>query len=238
MGGPHPSGGIVSGSSIPRVVDLVGSSMAGLAHAIPTIAECTGRRVIVIGGLAVLCRLTHPYRATSDIDTVNRRGSHEPPQLELLIASGAEASGPSGALVPTSTGAVQVDILEVTDDELASLAEDPGDRLHVLAHAWAAGTASPMTLRVGRSEQVTVNMAEPGPLIAMKLQSIMNRGRAKEATDLLDIVRQSLDLTTGPASRSALTEADPTLRHDALLHAQLWFDDRHARQRVRPDGSS
>lgn len=77
MGGPHPSGGVVSGSRTPPIIDLVGNSMAGLAHTIPTIptiAERTGRRVIVIGGMAVLCRLTHPYRATSDIDTATGVG--------------------------------------------------------------------------------------------------------------------------------------------------------------------
>ncbi len=69
-------------------------------------------------------------------------------------------------------------------------------------------------------------MAEPGPLIAMKLQSIMNRGRVKEATDLLDIVAFTLDPVTGPTSRSQLADADRVLRGDALLHVQLWFEDR------------
>jgi hypothetical protein len=117
-------------------------------------------------------------------------------------------------------------VLEVTDKELGSLPEDPGDRLHVLAHAWAAATSSRVTLRIGGAEQLVVAMAESGPLIAMKLQSVMNRGRAKEATDLLDILQLTLDPATGPASRSALAEADPTLRQDALLHARLWFEDR------------
>lgn len=78
--------------------------MNALAHAIPAIAKRTGRDVIVVGGLAVVCRLTHPYRATSDLDTVNRRRTGEPAQLELLLASGAEPSGVSGALVPTTAG--------------------------------------------------------------------------------------------------------------------------------------
>jgi hypothetical protein len=76
--------------------------MSALVLAIPAIAERTGREVIVVGGLAVVCRLTHPYRATLDLDTVNRRRTGEPAQLELLIASGAKRSGVSGALVPTT----------------------------------------------------------------------------------------------------------------------------------------
>jgi len=39
--------------------------------------------------------------------------------LQLLVASGAEVSGVSGVLVPTPAGLVQVDVLEVTDAELA-----------------------------------------------------------------------------------------------------------------------
>lgn len=34
---------------------------------------------------------------------------------------------------------------------------------------------------------VEVRVAEPGPLIAMKLQNLANRPSAKEATDLLDV---------------------------------------------------
>jgi hypothetical protein len=58
----------------------------------------------------------------------------------------------------------------------------------------------------------------------MKLQSLMNRGVAKEGTDLLDIVRISLDHECGPVSRDQLEAADPQLRADALLHARRWFD--------------
>jgi hypothetical protein len=57
--------------------------------------------VIIVGGLAVICRLSTPYRATTDLDTVNRRRHGEPAQLEVLLATpGATASGPAGALVP------------------------------------------------------------------------------------------------------------------------------------------
>ena len=49
-------------------------------------------------------------------------------------------------------------------------------------HAWAAATATPVHIRFeGRHLELPV--AESGPLIAMKLQSMMNRTSAKEATD-------------------------------------------------------
>lgn len=60
----------------------------------------------------------------------------------------------------------------------------------------------------------------------MKLQSIMNRGSAKEGTDLLDIIRLTLDQTVGPEVRRQLAGADAQLRQDASIHARLWFADR------------
>jgi hypothetical protein len=197
--------------------------MTRLVSAIPVIAEQTGRAVVLVGGLAVMCRLVAPYRVTTDLDTVDRLAVGERPQLELLVSAGATPSGPSGALVRTRFGDVQVDVLQVTDADVDDLPDDPTDRLHVLSHAWAASTATGLLLSVDELPTLTVAVAEPGPIIAMKLQSIMNRGAVKEGTDLLDIVRLTLDPSCGPISRDQLEAADPQLRSDALLHARRWF---------------
>lgn len=214
--------------------------MARLVGAIPVIVERSRRAVVLVGGLAVMCRLPIPYRVTTDIDTVDRRAVAEPSQLELLVSSGATPSGPSGVLVRTPSGDVQVDILDVTDEEIDDLPDDPTDRLHVLSHAWAALTATDLTLAVEGLGPQTVRVAEPGPIIAMKLQSIMNRGSAKEGTDLLDIVRITLDMGCGPTSRDQLEAAGTQLRADALLHARRWFDQSAGRSlsRIRavPEG--
>ena len=70
-----------------------------------------------------------------------------------------------------------------------------------MAHAWAIDTATDLTLEVIRSDgervEVSALVAEPGPLIAMKLQAVMNRSAAKAGTDLLDVVRLTLDEATG-----------------------------------------
>lgn len=215
--------------------------MTRLLSAIPVIAERTGRPVVLVGGLAVMCRLSTPHRATTDLDTVDRRGANERSQLELLVSTGGTRSGPSGVLVGTPHGEVQVDVLEVTDAEIDDLPDDPTDRLHVLSHAWAASTASWLELRAEGLQPTRVKVSEPGPLIAMKLQSIMNRGSAKEGTDLLDIVRITLDRDCGPASRDQLETACSQLRADALLHAERWFDqtaDRSLRKiQAVPEGS-
>ncbi len=93
MDGFHNTTAAVSGSDPVPVVDLAGTSMSALVFAIPAILSRTGRPAVVIGGLAVVCRLTRPHRVTSDLDTVNRRATGEAPQLQLLVASGASACG-------------------------------------------------------------------------------------------------------------------------------------------------
>lgn len=241
--GTRPNPGHMSGNpvSVP-IVDLVGSAMERLVHAIPVVAAQSTRPVVLIGGLAVICRLGNPYRSTSDVDTVDRRRNDEISQLELLTSTGAEPSGPSGALVETSAGQVQIDVLDVSDAALDPLPDDPTGRLHVLAHGWAAATASPMTLRVHGLSPVVVRVAQPGPLIAMKLQSVMDRGAEKEASDLLDIVRLTLDETAGAVARQQLSSAEPQIRVDSLLHVRLWFGVHAARslKRIRsiPEGRS
>ncbi len=120
--------------------------MSAIAQAIPIAARATGRPVVVVGELAVLCRLSRPYRATTDLDTVSRLEEGQTGQLELLVAAGATLSGPSGVKLATVLGPVQIDVLQVTDADFDPLPDDPTDRLHVLSHAWAAETATLMTL--------------------------------------------------------------------------------------------
>ena len=226
-------------------VRLVGSPMLAATQAIPELETRLGQPITVIGGLAVMCRLSGAYRVTSDLDTVNRRSAGDQPQLDILLATGATRADAAGALIPTPAGLVKVDILEVSDAELEQLPEDPNDRLHVLSHAWAAATATPVAIEVRVDAQsgvyqVTTKVAEPGPLVAMKLQSVMNRPAAKEGTDLLDIVRLVLDINTGPVARAQLDAADRVLRRDAALHANKWFveqrDKTIARISAIPEG--
>ena len=198
--------------------------MATIVSAIPVVAEQTGREVILVGGLAVICRLPAPHRATSDLDAVDRRATTQRSQLELLTSAGGTPSGPAGVRVQTPNGEVQVDLLDVTDADLEALPDDASGRLYVQSHAWAASTASVLTLHAEGLEALEVKVAEPGPLIAMKLQSIQDRSAAKEGTDLLDILRLSLDQDCGPKSLDQLELADPQLRVDALLHVRLWFE--------------
>jgi hypothetical protein len=203
--------------------------MSSLVHAISATRELTQQEVTVIGGLAVVCRLSAAHRATTDLDIVDRHNDTQQPRLQLLVDGTGRPSGPSGALVPTAMGVVQVDVLEVSDSDLDRLPEDPTGRLYVLAHAWAADAATPVIIRAHRSAEVHVLAAEPGPLIAMKLQSTIDRGAAKEGTDLLDIVRLGLDRHAGPIARSQLSQADEQLKTAIRWHVD-WCFRQHARR--------
>ncbi|MGH3276607.1 MAG: hypothetical protein ACRDNZ_20050 [Streptosporangiaceae bacterium] len=227
-------------------VGLTGMPMLAIVHAIPELEKRTGKPPTVIGGLAVLCRLGTAYRATSDLDTANRRAAGEPPQLDVLLHGGATRAGPAGAWISTAAGTVQVDVIEVTDSEISELPHDETDRLAVLSHAWAIESATPVRIHASSpaaipNADVVVRVAQPGPLIAMKLQSVMNRPVAKERTDLLDIVRLTLDRRSGPAARAQLREAEAQLAADARLHARRWFVDRaqHTLRLIRdlPEGA-
>lgn len=216
----------MSGSPI---VDLAGASMTALVHAIPETQARTGKPVVVIGGLAVICRVSGPHRATSDLDTVNRRRAGEPSQLQVLVTSTGRASGPAGVLIPTALGEVQVDILEVSDADFDPLPEDPTGRLHVLSHAWAADTATAVLIRAQDGNEIIVAVAEPGPLVAMKLQSTFDRGTDKASTDLLDIIR----LTLGDRTRSEHPAFRQLIRCSVPTEHRTSVSRGSARTRVR-----
>ncbi len=88
-------------------------------------------------------------------------------------------------LLPTVYGQVKVDVLEVRQIEIDQPSDDPGDRLHAFARAWADDSATEVTIEVatlsGAHVEVSALVAEPGPLVAMKLQAIMHRAAAKRA---------------------------------------------------------
>jgi hypothetical protein len=124
-------------------------------------------------------------------------------------------------------------VLEVRQVELDHPSDDPGDRLHASAHAWANDTATDLSIEVlgagGERVKVITPVAEPGPLIAMKLQAVMNRSVDKQGTDLLDIMRLTVDEVTWPAALSQIGSVDAAVARDIALHVDLWFVRRRER---------
>ncbi len=116
-------------------------------------------------------------------------------------------------------------MLEVRQAELDRPSDDPSDRLRATAHAWANDTATDLTIEAlsarGSHVEVTTPVAEPGPLIAMKLQAVMDRPAEKQGTDLLDIVRLVFDEATRPA---ALAQLGDVTTDDLDLVAELLAD--------------
>lgn len=224
-----------------RVV-FVGDAMAVVVQGVIEVRSLIGRPPVIVGGLAVLSRLSNPYRATVDLDLVDRLLG-ETPQLEVLrAADGAELIEPAAVLLPTPYGAVKVDVLEVRQMEIDQPSDDPGDRLHASAHAWANDSATNLTIEVvrrgGERVEVTTPVAEPGPLIAMKLQSVMNRSADKQGTDLLDIVRLAFDDATRPTALAQIAGVASSVARDLALHVDLWFVQRRqqALQWIRSAG--
>lgn len=201
--------------------------MAAVIYGVAEVRDLIGEPPVIVGGLAVLSRLSTPYRATVDLDVVDRLLG-ETPQLEILRAArGAESVEPAAVLLPTPFGSVKVDVLEVRQIEIDRPSDDPGDRLHASAHAWASDTATEMTIEVirrdGQQAEVVTRVAEPGPLIAMKLQAVMNRSADKQGTDLLDIVRLTFDEGTRSSALDQIGGLAAAVASDIAIHVDLWF---------------
>lgn len=213
-------------------VVLVGDAMAAVIEGVAEVRDLIGQPPVIVGGLAVLARLSTPYRATVDLDVVDRLLGTTP-QLEVLrSAAGAEAVEPAAVLLPTRHGSVKVDVLEVRQAEIDVPSDDPGNRLHAASHAWAYDTATDLTIeaitRSGDRTTATTPVAEPGPLVAMKLQAVMNRTVAKQGTDLLDIVRLTFDEATRQSAMAQLGGVVDAVASDIALHVDLWFVRRRA----------
>ena len=207
-----------------------GDAMAAVVQGVIEVERLVGSRPVIVGGLAVLARLTHPYRATVDLDVVDRLTGPTPHLQILRAVEGVSSQEPAAVLLPTAYGEVKVDVLEVRQIELDEPSEDPGDRLHAFSHAWASDTATDLTMVVLRHDgsrvEATTPVAEPGPLVAMKLQAVMNRSESKQGTDLLDIIRITFDQTIGRRALLQIGDVADAVASDIGLHVNLWFERR------------
>jgi hypothetical protein len=224
-------------------VEFAGDAMFRIVEAARTVREVLGEPPVVVGGLAVMCRLHTAHRATLDLDVVDR-GRRDQAHLEVLRrVTGASDVEPSAVLLPTRAGDVHVDVLEVNQAEIDDPSDDAGDRLHATSHSWAHDTATSVTIvargRHGADIEVEVLVAQPGPIVAMKLQAVMNRTSDKEGTDLLDILRITLDGACRPQVVKQIRGQPGQVRRDIGQHADHWFAARRdwALARIRETGA-
>jgi hypothetical protein len=71
-------------------VTFVGDAMAAVVQGVEEVRILIGQPPVVVGGLAVMCRLASPYRATTDLDVVDRLLGPAPQLQVLRAAQGAE----------------------------------------------------------------------------------------------------------------------------------------------------
>jgi len=198
----------------------------------------------LIGGLAVMCRVGSPHRATVDLDAVTRELTRLHPDLARLALTSA------GGGQYRFAGDLDLDVIDVApvsaEGLLAQLAHDGATlsdlELNVIAHTWAHDTATPLDI-VAVDEQTGVRLAEAhqrlvataAGIVAMKATTVPLRASSKpekRASDLYDLGRL---LIAGRIAPDDLHAMPPLL--DVVVAERLvgWFVDDGGRDRTYRD---
>jgi len=188
----------------------------------------------LIGGLAVLCRVGVPHRATVDLDALARGLDHYDPALRSVALS---APGGGQYLM---AGRLELDVIDVGEsdaqslvDQLLATGEEITDlELNAVGHTWAHDAATPLDLVVLSELDGTVLasasdrlVASPGGLVAMKATTVTLRASSKpekRASDLYDLGRL-LSSTDGWAAE--LDSAPAPLLDAVRARVRQWFLD-------------
>jgi len=152
--------------------------------------ESRGRRLVLIGGLAVVARVASADRATTDIDSIFDAPEHAEETVELLAAAGIGRSAGPDAPQRRIVDGVPVDCIDthrVEDRDLEGMS--PHDALFVGGHRFAYETAETVELHLGH-HAVTTSVATPAGLVATKLHAALHRRQPqKRAGDFFDLYR-------------------------------------------------
>jgi len=192
----------------------------------------------LIGGLAVLCRVGVPHRATVDLDALTRDLDGFDPALQRLALS---TTGGGQYVMP---GQLDLDVIDVSPDSAEQLvavlaAEGPLSPLElaVVGHTWAHDTATPVTITVvDESGAPLISgverlVASTAGLVAMKATTVPLRASSKpekRASDLYDLARLLVNATGADELRAA----PRVLADDVLASLQGWFVDPRGRDRT------
>lgn len=144
---------------------------------------------VIIGGLAVMCRVGGEHRPTLDIDSAFNNET-DTPTTALLVADGIATAG--DAIQRVRIDDALVDVIDTFPIVPHDLPDDPAQRLFVCAHRFAYESATPVTF-VGTSNRATVRVASVEALISMKAHALRfgrhQRRATKRASDLYDVIR-------------------------------------------------
>jgi hypothetical protein len=198
----------------------------------------------LIGGLAVMCRVGTPHRATVDLDALARDlpSFHEALKRLALTASGGGQY--------TFAGDLDLDVIDVAamsaDELMASLLEDGEPlsdlELNIVAHSWGHDTATPIYITavddetgdvLARADDRLVASA-PG-LVAMKATTVTLRASSKpekRASDLYDLGRLLVD---GGLRAGDLSTLPTPLDQAVADNLTGWFVDDRGRDRTYRD---
>ncbi|MBX3286759.1 MAG: hypothetical protein KF703_15525 [Actinobacteria bacterium] len=195
----------------------------------------------LIGGLAVMCRVGMPHRATVDLDAVTRdlgRVHGEIAGLALTSAGGGQYG---------FAGGLDLDVIDVAPlpaAELVAVLDADGSglsdlELNVVAHAWAHDHATPLDIVAvdvdtgGRLAEARDRMvASCAGIVAMKATTIPLRASSrpeKRASDLYDLARV---VVAGALSSEDLRRLPDVLLAPVLERLQGWFVDDAGRDRT------
>ena len=201
----------------------------------------------LIGGLAVMCRVGTPHRATVDLDALARgldRYHDAIARLALTSVGGGQY---------TFEGDLDLDVIDVAgvgaDDLLAELVAlgEPGAELtdlelNVVAHTWAHDAATSLDIAAADDEtgEVLVRadhrlVATTAGLVAMKATTVSLRASSKpekRSSDLYDLGRLLVD---GGLRRGELAELPPLLAGAVGERLRTWFVDPRGRDRTFRD---
>jgi hypothetical protein len=198
----------------------------------------------LIGGLAVMCRVGVPHRATVDLDTVTR----DLTSLHLDLAGLALTAAGGGQY--RFAGDLDLDVIDVApvsaDQLLADLTDGDAPlsdlELNVVAHTWAHDTAEALDI-VAVDDETGARLAEAhgrlvataAGIVAMKATTVALRASSKpekRASDLYDLGRLLVAGHLVPADLAAMPEPLRAAVFERLLG---WFLDDAGRDRTYRD---
>lgn len=181
-----------------HVVVLSGRPGGTTHRAVQALAELPAE-FRLIGGLAVMCRVGLPHRATVDLDAITRGlAEHENALSRLAVIS----SGGGQYRLHNDLDLDVIDVAPESAEELAASVIAGGVvtdlELNVVAHAWAHDHATPVDLTVVSEDGVPLVhatdrlIASIAGLVAMKTTTVPLRASQrpeKRASDLYDLAR-------------------------------------------------
>lgn len=186
-----------------------------------------GRKVVLVGGLAVAVRLTVPERATQDLDSAFDAPRRGPSTATLLLSSGQDGVAAGDRRDRVVIDDVVVDVIDVLPLDHYSLElAGADDALFAAAHRYAIDTAEPVRLTAGRASTEVLVATVPA-LVATKLHAANYRSQVnKKATDLFDLHRLLSQHDQGGRVATALAAAGDPLPRLLVETARAVFVER------------